>query len=279
MDTGKDESRGGANAGATGTGGWQYGRTWEVPAGDLDRLIVGISLDKADPNHVMRDAASGGTSLLDRLTPDDVTPFDEADDLADRYLDYRVPPPTRQGVDLLASGEALAMLGIHGGSGEASATTAQALGAFRESDGDIGLRYSQAGSVNGELDMPALTRLPGMPDAPSGSLQGSQSIELVFGPDARPKQITMEQVYGTGETQTVQTVTIDVDSAQMGADADTFLDYVTDPSPENAARLAAVDPARWADSVQYTEARATSSGEDYGWAPASGSTRSTDRPR
>jgi hypothetical protein len=281
LDLGSTEYRGGAMAGAAALAGLQQGRTWEIPPDQLDQLLVGIGMERFGVPDLVRDAADGGTDLVDAVTPDDFSvnvpftdigvggdvPFDEINRFVDRYVNYDMPDPTREGVDLTVSGSAYAELGLGPsgvvGSGRAEAELDIEVGAFRESDGDIGVRYSHSGSVSGEIDTP-LVELPGLFDHPSGSLEGSQTVEFVFDDQGRPEQLMIEQRYGTGENQTLQTATIDLDSAQLRDDAIAIRDAITNPSAENFGRVGQIDVGSWADNIEYTEADLSVDGEDYG---------------
>jgi hypothetical protein len=281
LDLGSTELRAGAMAGAAALAGLQQGRTWEIPPEEFDQLLVGIGMERFGVPDLVRDAADGGTDLVDVLTPDDFSvsvpftdigvggnlPFDEINRFVDRYVNYDLPAPAREGVDLTLSGSAYAELGLGPsgvvGSGRAEAALDIEVGAFRESDGDIGVRYAQSGSVSGEIDTP-LVELPALFDHPSGSLEGSQTVEFIFDDQGRPAQLMIEQQYGTGERQSLQTATIDLDSAQLRDDAIAIRDAITHPSPDNLSRVAQIDIGSWADNIEYTEADLAVGGEDYG---------------
>ena len=177
-------------AGASLMAGTQVGRTWEIPPGDLDRLLVRLGMDQFGVPGIVRDAADAGSGFLDAVTPDSVlgvdVPVDEVNDFVNRYLEYDLPTPVREGVDVTLSGDAYAMLGLTGGiaSAKVEAELGIEIGAFRESDGDIGVRYAHEGSIGGEVDYP-FGPLHGMFQRPSGSLEGSQAVELTFDRNGR----------------------------------------------------------------------------------------------
>ncbi len=264
IDMGELELTSGAMAGASALAGLQLGRTWEIPDDELDNLLVRLGVQKFGVPEYLVDGVDAGTGFLEFISPDALSPWDEINDFVDNYINYEVPDPTRTGLDITGSAEAYAVLGLGPtGSAEASAELGIAVGAFRESDGDIGVRYAIDGSLSGDTHMP-IGELAGLFDPPSGSLEGSQAVELVFGDGAQPSEIVIEQTYGTGENQTQQTVRVDLDSDQLRADALTIQEAITNPTPANLAALADLDITEWAEGVEYTEASLRVSGEDYG---------------
>lgn len=268
LDLGEAELRSGAMAGASALAGLRFGRTWEVPQDELDELAVAVALEKIDPGYTAREVADGGAGFLDSVTPDDIgpldVPFDEANDALSPYLEYRLPEPIRQGVDVVGSGEAYAMLGLnYVQSADLRAQLEIAVGAFVEDDGDIGLRYEHSGKFDAQWDNPlqmVIDDLP-LPSADFG-VSGRQSVELLFGSDGTPEQIVIEQQYGVGDNQTLQTVTIDVDPRFVD-DARTLAEALGNPTPENIEALQGIDPSQWGD-VSYTEADLSVDGENYG---------------
>ncbi len=268
VDGGRLEFNGGAMAGAAGLAGLQYGRTWQVPESERQQLLVALGLEHVDPTGVGRHAAGTGADVLDRLTPDHIgpidLPFDEANAAAHRVLDYEMPEPIRQELDVAGSAEAFALLGVqYQASADAAAAAHISVGAFREADGDIGVRYSHEGAVDAGADVPLAT-INGLFEPPEAGVQGSQSVEIVFGRDGLPKQLKLEQVAGSAEDQRMQTVLVDLDGPQMRADAAAIRDLITHPTAEHAARVAQIDVRDWADNVEYQQARLSISGEDYG---------------
>jgi uncharacterized protein YukE len=278
LDLGSTEIRLGGMAGASVLGGLQQGRTWEIPPGELDELLVAVGIERFGVPEIALDGADVATDVLDEVTPDDINisipgvgsigadnPIDEANDLIDHYLDYELPDPVREGVDLTASADAyadLAPLGLSG-SGRLEAGANIEIGAFRESDGDIGVRYAQAGHVSGEIDTP-FVELSDLFDHPNGSLVGSQAVEFIFDDQGRPAELSIEQIYGTGENQTLLTATVELDSGQLRDDAIAIRDAITDPSPANLDRVLQIDIGSWADNIEFTEADLSVGGEDYG---------------
>ncbi len=146
------------------------------------------------------------------------------------------------------------MLGLGAmGSAEASAELGIAVGAFQESDGDIGVRFAIEGSIEGDTNLP-IGELTGLFDPPEGSLEGAQAVEVIFTEDGEPSEMVIEQTYGTGENQTQQTIRVDLDSEAMRADAITVRDAITNPTPANIAALTDIDITDWAEGAEYTEA-------------------------
>lgn len=274
VDPGETEFGGGFMVGAAALVGLRYGRTWEVPAEEADELIGAIALDGLDPTGEYRERLADGGELLDSVTPDDVfgidIPIDEANDNWQTYLEYRAPPPVRTGVDVVASGQAYELIGIEPGLlVDAEARAEIMVGAFVESDGDIGLRYEHMGSLGVELDTQVLDPLidniglirpPGDIEA---EVLGRQSIEVLFGADGAPEQIVVEQQtvddYGP---QTLQVATIDVEP-QFAADVRRLIEILANPTPENLEALHEMDMSEWGD-IDRSEAQLSVSGEDYG---------------
>jgi hypothetical protein len=267
LDTGAHEYRSGAMAGAAALAGVRTGRTWVIPADQVDEVIVSSNLDRVDPGGGLRRAVSEGNELVDRALPDGIgpvdLPFDEASSAYRHYLDARTPTPVRQGVDVVASAEAYALLGVGPGSVDARAAAGIQAGGFVESDGDVGLRFQVDASVSAGLDSPALS-IPGLLDPPSTGAQFTQGTELLFGRDGQPKQVVIETVSGSAEHPTMQRLTVDVVTDQQRADVQAMRDFFVDPSSRNAARVAAIDGADWAPHAHRLDADLSVRGEDYG---------------
>jgi hypothetical protein len=268
VDAGRLEFNGGAMAGAAGLAGMQYGRTWQVPESERQQLLLAVGLEHVDPTGVGRHAAGTGAEVLDRLTPDHIgpinLPFDEANAAAHRLLDYDMPEPIRQELDVAGSADAFALLGLqYQASADAEAAGHISVGAFREADGDVGVRYSHEGALDAGADVPLAT-INGLFEPPEAGVQGSQSAEIVFGRDGLPKQLKLEQVAGSAEDQRMQTVLVDLDDPQMRADAAAIRDLITHPTHQNAARVAEIDVRDWVGHVEYQQARLSISGDDYG---------------
>lgn len=268
LDLGSTEFKAGAMAGAELGRGFQGRQTWEVPTDQVDELITGVYLDHADPTGQWRRAGGAVGDLVDGVIPDQLgpvdLPFDEAHDVARRYLDYDVPPPTRQGLDITTSAEAYALVGANGqASADARAELGIEVGGFRESDGDLGLRYAVSGSAAGGVDAPIHT-LAGMfaPHGVEGAANASIAV-VTDGPGGLPKQLVYEQVSGTGDNQTLQRVTVDVNSPAVAEDVQTIKEWLSDPSSENRARVQQVNPREWGD-VRAVQSDLAVSGEDYG---------------
>ncbi|MGH3500827.1 MAG: hypothetical protein ACRDQA_08005, partial [Nocardioidaceae bacterium] len=274
LDLGETEFGSGAMAGVTGLAGLQLGNSWEIPPDETDELLIGLYLQKNPAAKLAGEAGSKGLGLADFLTPDEISafghtvnlPVDEMHHVVQHYTDYEVPTPDRTRIDVTGSGDAYAKLGLPYGAASAGveAQANVAIGAFRERDGDVGVRYHVDGNVSGETHLPIAKLTGGPGDTPSGSLNGGATVEVTFDENGEPKEIHTQAVYGTGEHQTMQSGTIDLDGKQMKDDAVAVVKALHNPTPENLANVKDIDLSDWANGAEYTRAELDLRGEDYG---------------